>query len=65
MAYVLDALLIVLFALCVYLGWRRGLIKTASGLIALAAAVAVSVLLSGPVAELVYDKAVEPAVVSA
>ena len=65
MAYVLDGLLIVLFALCVYLGWRRGLIKTASGLIALAAAVAVSVLLSGPVAELVYDKAVEPAVVSA
>ena len=65
MAYVLDALVIVLFALCVWLGWRRGFIKTASGLIALAAAVAVSVLLSGPVAELVYNKAVEPAVISA
>ena len=65
MAYVLDALLIVLFILCVYLGWRRGFIKTASGLIALAAAVAVSVLVSGSAAQLAYDKAVEPAVMAA
>ncbi len=60
MAYVLDALLIVLFALCVIAGWRRGFVKTASGLIALAAAVAVSVLLSSTVADLAYSKAVEP-----
>lgn len=65
MTYVLDALLIGLFALCIVIGWRRGFVEAISGVIALAAAVAVSVLLSSPMAELTYTKTVEPAVISA
>lgn len=63
MAYLLDGLLVALFVLCVYVGWRRGFIKTISGLIALAAAVLVSTALCGPIADLVYTNAVEPTVV--
>lgn len=62
MAYLFDGLLIVLFVLCVYIGWRRGFIKTVSGLIALTAAVILSTALCGPIANLVYTNAIEPGV---
>lgn len=65
MAYVLDGIVVLIFLLCVVIGWRRGFIKTAGGLVALASAAAVSVLLSATVAQLVYTKTVEPAVVAA
>lgn len=62
MAYLFDGLLIALFALCVYIGWRRGFIKTVSGLIALVAALLVSSALCAPIANAVYTNAVEPTV---
>lgn len=65
MTYVLDFVLIALFVLCVWLGWSRGFIKTVSGLIALVAAVLLASMLSGPIAEGVYNGSVEPAVFSA
>ena len=64
MAYLFDLLLVALFALCVYIGWRRGFVETASGLIALAAAVLVSTTLSGPIANWAYTTTLEPTISS-
>ena len=63
MKYLLDAVVILIFLLCVFIGRKRGFIKTVAGIVAFLAALAVSMLLSGPVAGLVYDKAVEPSIV--
>lgn len=52
MSFLLDGLMILLFALCVTSGWRRGFIKMLSGVIALVAASLLSSLLSGPLASL-------------
>lgn len=64
MAYLLDILLVALFVLCVWIGWRRGFIKTVSGLIALVVALVVASILSGPIANAVYGTAVEPVVMT-
>lgn len=63
MKYLLDAVVILIFLLCVWIGQKRGFIKTVTGIVAFLAALAVSALLSGPVAGLVYDKAVEPTII--
>lgn len=63
MKYLLDAVVILIFLLCVFIGRKRGFIKTVTGIVAFLAALAVSALLSGPVAGLIYDKAVEPTIV--
>lgn len=63
MKYLLDAVVILIFLLCIWIGCKRGFIKTVTGIVAFLAALAVSALLSGPVAELIYDKAVEPSIV--
>ena len=63
MKYLLDTVVILIFLLCVFIGRKRGFIKTVAGIVAFLAALAVSMLLSGPVAGLVYDKAVEPSIV--
>jgi len=62
MAYVLDGLSVVLFALLVWLGHRRGFIKTVSGVLAFVAALVLSSMLSGPVSGFMYDTFVEPPV---
>lgn len=64
MSYLLDALLVILFAVCVWLGWKRGFIKTVSGLIALFAAVIVASTFSASIAHGVYANSVEPAVMT-
>ena len=65
MTYVLDGLMVALFALCVWAGWKRGFVRTVSGLIALVAAMLVVAVLSGPIAKAVYTNAVEPKVTAA
>lgn len=65
MAYILDIAIVLIFALVVFAGHKRGFIKTLSGVLALAAALAVTILLKGPVATLVYDNTVEPAITEA
>lgn len=62
MKYLLDLVVILIFLLCVAIGRKRGFIKMVSGILALAAALAVSSLFCAPVSEYVYDKAVEPAI---
>lgn len=64
MSYLFDALLVILFAICVWIGWSRGFIKTVSGLIALVLAVIVASTFSAPIAEGVYANSVEPAVMA-
>lgn len=64
MSYLLDALLVILFAICVWIGWNRGFIKTVSGLIALVLAVIVASTFSAPIANGVYTGSVEPAVMT-
>ena len=63
MAYLLDGVLILLFVLAIWLGHKRGFIKTVTGVVAFLVAVAIASLLSGPVAQFAYDRAVEPSVV--
>lgn len=63
MTYLLDAVVIIIFLLCVFIGHKRGFIKTVTGIVAFLAALAVSALLSGPAAEFIYEKAVEPSIV--
>lgn len=65
MMYVFDGLIVLLFVLCVVLGYRRGFVRTVSGLLALMAALMVATLLSAPIAQWVYTRAVEPAVLDA
>lgn len=62
MTYVFDGIILVLFALLVWLGHRRGFIKTVSGVVAFAAALILSSMLAGPVSGFAYDAFVEPAV---
>lgn len=64
MAYLLDGILIVLFALMVLSGIKRGFIKTISGVLSFVLALILSALLAAPAASLVYDAFVEPKVLS-
>ncbi|MBP3389501.1 MAG: CvpA family protein, partial [Clostridia bacterium] len=62
MAYVLDLLVILVFGLMVFIGYKRGVVKSLARLIGLIAAVVVAITFSGPVANAVYDGAVGPAI---
>ncbi len=62
MIYVFDVLMVALVALCVWLGWERGFVRTVSGLLALIAAVLVAAVFSGPIAKAIYSDTVEPKV---
>ncbi len=65
MAYLLDAAVILLFLLAIYIGHRRGFIKTVTGVVAFLAALVVAALAAAPVAGWVYDTAVEPTLITA
>lgn len=64
MKYLLDAAVILIFLLCVAIGHKRGFIKTVTGIVALVAGLLGASLFCGPAAELVYDKAVAPSIVT-
>ena len=65
MSWILDIALVLVFALCVWRGHKKGLIKALTGILAFLLATAVALLLSTTVAGIVYDKKVEPPVVTA
>ncbi len=60
MAYLLDGVVILIFLLAVYSGYRRGFIKTVAGIAAFLVALAVSAMFAEPVGTWVYDTMVEP-----
>lgn len=55
MAYVLDLVVILIFAFMVFRGYKAGLIKTVIGLVGMILAVGLAVALSAPIANGVYD----------
>ena len=59
-----DALIFLIVALSVWLGWKRGFIKTVLGFLAVFLAFAFALLLVSPVAAFCSEKAVEPALTS-
>ncbi len=65
MTYVLDIAVILIFALAVLTGYRRGFVKTVAGIVTFLAAVLVAATFAAPLSEWVYDTAVEPSIVSA
>ncbi len=65
MTYVLDAAVVLLFVLAVYIGHRRGFIKTVAGIAAFAVALVVASVLAAPLAGWTYDTFVEPSLVTA
>ena len=65
MAYVLDLILVGLFALMVFMGIKRGFIKTIAGVVTFILALVLSAVLAAPTASLVYDAFIEPKVISA
>jgi len=62
MAYVLDLAVILIFGLMVFIGYKRGVIRSLTRLIGLVAAVVLAISFSGPAANAVYEKYVGPAV---
>lgn len=54
-AYILDGILILIVAICVFIGYRRGFIRSIVQLVGMLAAIVVAFSLSGMIAEWVYD----------
>lgn len=63
MSVLLDGLMILLFGLCAWSGWRRGFIKMLSGLLALVVASLASSVLSSPIAAAIAPRSPLPPVV--
>ncbi len=62
MTYLLDAVVILIFLLAVFVGYKRGFIKTVTGVVAFAAALIMVALVASPVASWFYDATVEPSI---
>lgn len=62
MAYLIDGIAIALFALMVFLGYRKGFIRTVSGVISFVLALVLSAMLAAPVAEYVYTNSIQSSV---
>lgn len=62
MAYILDAIVVGIFVLAVYLGYKRGFIKAISKLAAFVIAAVVAYLFCGSLAGTVFERAIAPAV---
>lgn len=65
LTWILDLALVLIFVLCVCIGRKRGFIKTMTGVLAFFAAAAVAFLLHKSVANVVYDKGIEPSILTA
>lgn len=65
MAYVLDIAVILIVVLCVWRGWRHGLIRTATMLVGFVLAAFVATQVATPVAKGIYDTVVAPRVEAA
>ncbi len=60
MTYVLDAAVVLLFVLAVFIGHRRGFIKTVAGIAAFVVALVVASMFAAPLAGWIYGTFVEP-----
>ena len=64
MAYLLDGIILGLFLLMVYLGVKRGFLKTLTGVLSFVLTLLLTSLLAAPTASLAYDLFIEPTVLS-
>ncbi len=62
MAYILDLVVILIFALAIFLGFKKGFFKTIIGFAGLVAALVLAFAFSAVVANMAYDNFVEPTV---
>lgn len=60
MAYLLDGLVILILAFCIWRGVKRGLVRTAVLLVGFVLAALVAANLSTPLATAIYDKGISP-----
>lgn len=65
LTWILDLAVLLLLGVCVWIGRKRGFIKTMTGVLAFFAAAAVAFLLHKSVANVVYDKGIEPSILTA
>ncbi len=64
MVYLLDAMVILIFVLCIWLGHHNGFIKSVSKLVAFAAAAILAFALNAAVAGFLYDRVIAPPIIS-
>ncbi len=60
MAIILDVALVLIFVLAIWIGYRRGFIKTIAGVAAFVVALVVASMLAAPLAAWSYDTVIEP-----
>lgn len=63
MTYLVDGIALALFALMVYFGYKKGFIRTVSGVLSFVLALVLSGMLAAPVAEYTYTSFIQPTVV--
>lgn len=64
MSLIIDLIIVSLILICVLIYAKRGFVKSVFGVLGFVAAIVLSFAFSSPLANLVYDKAVEPAICS-
>lgn len=64
MSYILDGIIVLIIAITVFLSAKKGFVRTLIEVVGLIAAIIVAFTFSTPVADTVYDKFVEPKIIS-
>ncbi len=62
MSFILDLIIVAIIAIAVIITAKKGFVKTVFRLVGLVLAVLLSLYLSSPIANFIYEKAVEPAI---
>lgn len=60
MHWILDAIVIAVLGICLSLGWRRGLVKSVTGLVSILLAVVLASTLAQPVGEKIDEAVIRP-----
>lgn len=63
MSYILDAIIVLIVLITVFLSAKKGFVRTLIEVVGIVAAIFVAFTFSSPIADTVYDKMVEPIVV--
>lgn len=64
MSYILDGIIVLIIAITIFLSAKKGFVRTLIEVVGLIAAIIVAFTFSTPVADSVYDKFVEPKIIS-
>lgn len=64
MSFVLDLIILAIIVICIAVSAHKGFVKTIVGFVGMVLAIVLALSLSAPLANITYEKAVEPAVTS-